>query len=143
VNCRVHEWPSGKLWRPFFLHPSKMSSKRMVAKLQPAVNASVTRALRPEYAQRVQYSTRTIAGQATTPRKLESRQLQQFVRFASSETSAEKPARTGLYELHSKYGAKFVPFGGYEMPVQYSDLSIIDSHNWTREKASLFDVGHM
>jgi aminomethyltransferase len=29
------------------------------------------------------------------------------------------------------------------MPVQYSDLSIVDSHNWTREKASLFDVGHM
>jgi aminomethyltransferase len=51
--------------------------------------------------------------------------------------------RTGLYELHSKHGAKFVPFGGYSMPVQYSDLSIVDSHNWTREKASLFDVGHM
>lgn len=52
-------------------------------------------------------------------------------------------AKTGLYQLHSKYGAKFVPFGGYSMPVQYSDLSIVDSHNWTREKASLFDVGHM
>lgn len=120
-----------------------MSSKRVVAKLQPAVNATVTRALRLEHAQRLQYNTRTIASQATSPRKLETRQLQQLVRFASSEASGEKPARTGLYELHSKYGAKFVPFGGYEMPVQYSDLSIIDSHNWTREKASLFDVGHM
>lgn len=29
------------------------------------------------------------------------------------------------------------------MPVQYSDLGITESHNWTREKASLFDVGHM
>lgn len=29
------------------------------------------------------------------------------------------------------------------MPVQYSDLSIAESHNWTREKCSLFDVGHM
>lgn len=36
-----------------------------------------------------------------------------------------------------------VPFGGYEMPVQYSDLSIGESHKWTREKASIFDVGHM
>ncbi|KAI9682585.1 MAG: Aminomethyltransferase, mitochondrial [Bathelium mastoideum] len=36
-----------------------------------------------------------------------------------------------------------VPFGGYLMPVQYSDLSIVESHKWTREKASLFDVGHM
>jgi len=36
-----------------------------------------------------------------------------------------------------------VPFGGYSMPVQYSDLSITESHKWTREKCSLFDVGHM
>ncbi|KAL9092304.1 MAG: hypothetical protein Q9165_004478 [Trypethelium subeluteriae] len=36
-----------------------------------------------------------------------------------------------------------VPFGGYEMPVQYNDLSLAESHNWTREKASLFDVSHM
>ncbi|KAI9827545.1 MAG: Aminomethyltransferase, mitochondrial [Thelocarpon impressellum] len=36
-----------------------------------------------------------------------------------------------------------VPFAGYSMPVQYEDLSVGDSHRWTREKASLFDVGHM
>ncbi|OQO04961.1 hypothetical protein B0A48_07979 [Cryoendolithus antarcticus] len=36
-----------------------------------------------------------------------------------------------------------VPFGGYSMPVQYSDLGVGESHHWTREKASLFDVGHM
>ncbi|MCJ1475613.1 Aminomethyltransferase, mitochondrial [Lambiella insularis] len=36
-----------------------------------------------------------------------------------------------------------VPFAGYSMPVQYSDLSVGESHKWTREKASLFDVGHM
>jgi aminomethyltransferase len=65
------------------------------------------------------------------------------VRYVSSGADKEKLGRTDLYELHSKYGAKFVPFGGYSMPVQYSDLSIVDSHNWTREKASLFDVGHM
>lgn len=29
------------------------------------------------------------------------------------------------------------------MPVQYSDLGVGESHKWTREKASLFDVGHM
>ena len=65
------------------------------------------------------------------------------VRFASSTTAEEQLGRTGLYELHAKHGARFVPFGGYEMPLQYSDLTIVDSHNWTREKASLFDVGHM
>lgn len=120
-----------------------MASKKAVAVLRPAANAFGTRALRAGNVQKLEYSTRSIAAQATGPRKLEARQLQHFVRHASSGAAGDKPARTGLYELHSKYGAKFVPFGGYEMPVQYSDLSIIDSHNWTREKASLFDVGHM
>lgn len=36
-----------------------------------------------------------------------------------------------------------VPFGGFEMPVQYTGLSVSASHHFTREKASLFDVGHM
>lgn len=62
------------------------------------------------------------------------------VRQYSSEASLEK---TPLYDLHASYGAKFVPFGGFAMPVQYSDLSVGESHNWTREKASLFDVSHM
>lgn len=120
-----------------------MASKRVATVLRPVINASGNHALKIEVPQKLRYSTRTIAGQAVGLRKLEVRQLQQFVRYASSEASGEETARTGLYELHSKYGAKFVPFGGYDMPVQYSDLSIIDSHNWTREKASLFDVGHM
>lgn len=29
------------------------------------------------------------------------------------------------------------------MPVQYSDLGVGESHKWTREKASIFDVSHM
>lgn len=36
-----------------------------------------------------------------------------------------------------------VPFAGWSMPVQYKDLSIIQSHHHTRESASLFDVSHM
>jgi aminomethyltransferase len=126
-----------------------MASKRVVSKLQPAVNASVPRALRLAGAQKLSYTTQSIAGPSPAPRRLIEtsrplqQQRQQFARYASTEAAAEKPARTGLYELHSKYGAKFVPFGGYEMPVQYGDLSIIESHHWTREKASLFDVGHM
>lgn len=57
-------------------------------------------------------------------------------------TEAE-PGRTALYDLHLSAGGKMVPFGGYSMPVQYSDLGVGESHLWTREKASLFDVGHM
>lgn len=62
-------------------------------------------------------------------------------RRASSSSDALK--RTALYDLHVANGGKMVPFGGFSMPVQYADLSISESHKWTREKASLFDVGHM
>lgn len=67
---------------------------------------------------------------------------QPHCRQASTASDAEL-RRTSLYDLHVKNGGTMVPFGGYEMPVQYSDLSIGESHKWTREKASLFDVGHM
>lgn len=36
-----------------------------------------------------------------------------------------------------------VPFGGYYMPVQYANQSVITEHTFTRTHASLFDVGHM
>ncbi|KAL9616121.1 MAG: hypothetical protein Q9160_008977 [Pyrenula sp. 1 TL-2023] len=42
-----------------------------------------------------------------------------------------------------KNGAKIVPFGGYSMPLHYTDLNHVESHHWTRSKASLFDVSHM
>jgi aminomethyltransferase len=45
--------------------------------------------------------------------------------------------------LHVEHGAKMVPFAGFDMPLQYADLSHVESHMWTREKASLFDVSHM
>lgn len=51
-------------------------------------------------------------------------------------------ARTPLYELHLKLGARMVPFAGYDMPVQYRE-GIIKEHLHTRHKAGLFDVSHM
>ncbi|KAL8980012.1 MAG: hypothetical protein Q9177_005993 [Variospora cf. flavescens] len=62
----------------------------------------------------------------------------------SSALAAESTIKhTGLYDLHIKHGGKMVPFGGFSMPVQYADLGVGESHDWTREKASLFDVGHI
>ncbi|KAL8805286.1 MAG: hypothetical protein Q9182_002054 [Xanthomendoza sp. 2 TL-2023] len=67
----------------------------------------------------------------------------QHNRHASTASGSDTLQRTALHDLHVQYGGKMVPFGGFSMPVQYSDLSVGDSHKWTREKASLFDVGHM
>jgi len=50
--------------------------------------------------------------------------------------------KTALYDYHKSLGAKFVPFAGYEMPVQYSS-GIVEEHKITRTNAGLFDVSHM
>jgi glycine cleavage system T protein (aminomethyltransferase) len=49
--------------------------------------------------------------------------------------------RTPLYHEHVAAGARMVPFGGWEMPVQYS--GIIEEHRMTRSAVGLFDVSHM
>lgn len=48
-----------------------------------------------------------------------------------------------LHDFHSEQNAKFVDFAGFQMPIQYPDLSIIASHRHTREHVSIFDVSHM
>ncbi len=47
-----------------------------------------------------------------------------------------------LRAVHEAHGAKFVPFAGYDMPVQYA-AGVMTEHLHTREKAGLFDVSHM
>jgi aminomethyltransferase len=48
---------------------------------------------------------------------------------------------TALTELHTKLGAKMVPFAGYNMPVLYTNL--IEEHNAVRNSVGMFDVSHM
>ena len=49
---------------------------------------------------------------------------------------------TPLYKLHVTLGAKLVPFGGYEMPVNYP-AGIAAEHRAVRERVGVFDVSHM
>ena len=49
--------------------------------------------------------------------------------------------RTCLYDKHVALGALISPFGGFDMPIQYS--SIIDEHNAVRQHCGVFDVSHM
>ncbi|MSO19714.1 MAG: glycine cleavage system aminomethyltransferase GcvT [Acidobacteria bacterium] len=49
--------------------------------------------------------------------------------------------KTALNATHRRMGAKMVPFGGWDMPVEYS--GIIAEHMAVRTKAGLFDVSHM
>jgi aminomethyltransferase len=49
--------------------------------------------------------------------------------------------RTPLFAAHVKAGARMVPFGGWEMPVQYS--GIVEEHRAVRAAVGCFDVSHM
>ena len=50
--------------------------------------------------------------------------------------------KTALYNYHKNLGAKFVPFAGYQMPIQYAE-GIVKEHISTRTYAGFFDVSHM
>ncbi len=49
--------------------------------------------------------------------------------------------RTVLYGRHVEAGARFGPFAGYEMPIQYE--GVLAEHRAVRERAGMFDVSHM
>ena len=51
------------------------------------------------------------------------------------------PRRSPLDSVHRELGAKMVPFGGWEMPLEYSGT--IDEHLACRESAVMFDVSHL
>jgi len=55
--------------------------------------------------------------------------------------SATGMRKTPLNAAHRASGAKMVPFGGWDMPVEYSGL--ISEHMAVRKAAGLFDVSHM
>ena len=53
----------------------------------------------------------------------------------------ENNKRTCLYDKHTALGALISPFGGFDMPIQYSN--IIDEHLAVRQACGVFDVSHM
>ena len=60
----------------------------------------------------------------------------------STEALVNSPLkRTPLHDAHVKAGARMVPFGGWDMPVQYA--GIVEEHRTVRTSVGLFDVSHM
>ena len=49
--------------------------------------------------------------------------------------------RTCLYDKHVALGALISPFGGFDMPIQYTN--IVDEHQAVRQACGVFDVSHM
>ena len=53
----------------------------------------------------------------------------------------ENLLKTCLYDKHVALGAQMSPFGGFIMPIQYTNIT--DEHNAVRHRAGMFDVSHM
>ena len=53
----------------------------------------------------------------------------------------ENLLKTCLYDKHVALGALMSPFGGFIMPIQYTNIT--DEHNAVRQCAGMFDVSHM
>lgn len=49
--------------------------------------------------------------------------------------------RTPLFQRHTELKARVVPFGGWDMPVQYAGIA--PEHKAVRAAAGIFDVSHM
>ncbi|WP_436522238.1 glycine cleavage system aminomethyltransferase GcvT [Actinoplanes sp. HUAS TT8] len=49
--------------------------------------------------------------------------------------------RSPLHERHVALGAKFAPFSGWEMPLEYT--GVLKEHASVREAAGVFDVSHL
>ena len=58
-----------------------------------------------------------------------------------TDTSAAENLRTVLYDTHVALGARMVPFGGWDMPVQYQ--GVIAEVEAVRQAVGIFDVSHM
>ena len=56
-------------------------------------------------------------------------------------TMEDNLLKTCLYDRHVALGAQMSPFGGFIMPIQYTNIT--DEHNAVRNKAGMFDVSHM
>ena len=59
----------------------------------------------------------------------------------SPSVSAPPLRKTALHAAHVALGARMVPFGGWDMPVEYSGITA--EHLAVRERVGLFDVSHM
>ncbi len=58
-----------------------------------------------------------------------------------TQTQPSKLLRTSLFTLQQEQKARFVPFSGWEMPVQFTGLK--QEHQAVRSKVGMFDISHM
>jgi aminomethyltransferase len=62
---------------------------------------------------------------------------------ATAVPGADSLRRSPLHDRHVALGAKFAPFGGWEMPLEYAGGGVIAEHTAVRTGVGVFDVSHL
>ncbi|SDS02627.1 aminomethyltransferase [Friedmanniella luteola] len=61
----------------------------------------------------------------------------------SPATAGTELRRSPLHDRHVRAGAKFAPFGGWSMPLEYAGAGVLAEHAAVRTAVGLFDVSHL
>ncbi|MDG4796444.1 glycine cleavage system aminomethyltransferase GcvT [Micromonospora sp. WMMD1082] len=61
----------------------------------------------------------------------------------TTDAAATRLRRSPLSERHTALGAKFAPFGGWEMPLEYAGGGVLREHTAVRTAVGVFDVSHL
>jgi aminomethyltransferase len=62
----------------------------------------------------------------------------------STTAQPDAPLRVSpLHERHLAAGAKFAPFGGWSMPLEYAGAGVLAEHSAVRTAVGIFDVSHL
>lgn len=64
-------------------------------------------------------------------------------RYRQMVTTSSSARRTPLYARHEHLGARFAPFGGWSMPLEYEAGGTVAEHTAVRNAVGVFDVSHM
>ncbi len=62
---------------------------------------------------------------------------------APATESGGAALRSPIHQQHVDSGAKFAPFAGWEMPLEYAGGGVLAEHAAVRESVGLFDVSHL
>ncbi|NLU77401.1 glycine cleavage system aminomethyltransferase GcvT [Micromonospora sp. HNM0581] len=61
----------------------------------------------------------------------------------TTDAAATRLRRSPLAGRHTALGAKFAPFGGWEMPLEYAGGGVLREHTAVRTGVGVFDVSHL
>ena len=61
----------------------------------------------------------------------------------TTDAAGTRLRRSPLHERHTALGAKFAPFGGWEMPLEYAGGGVLKEHTAVRTGVGVFDVSHL